>query len=49
MQPIFLMVGNLRVWCTLLEHSSDFEEEEDETFDMEPVPEELPNFTTHQD
>ena len=48
-QPVFLMVGNLRVWCTLLDYSSDYEEDEDEIFDMEPVPEELPTFATHQE
>ena len=43
------MVGSLRVWCTLLEHSFDFEEEEDEALDMELVPKELPSYTTNQD
>ena len=43
------MVGSLRVWCTLLENSLDFEEEEDEALDMEPVPEELPSYTANQD
>ena len=48
-QPIFLMVANLRVWCTLLDYSSDYEEDEEDILDMEPVPEELPYFTTHQE
>ena len=48
-QPIFLMVANLRVWCTLLDYSSDYEEDEDDILDMEPMPEELPTFATHQE
>ena len=47
-QPIFLMVANLRVWTTLFSYSSDFEEDEAEFLDMEPVAEMLPTFATHQ-
>ena len=48
-QPVFLMVANLRVWTTLFSYSSDFEEDEADILDMEPVVAEmLPTFATHQ-
>ena len=47
-QPVFLMVANLRVWSTLLRYSSDYEEDEADILEMEPVAEVLPQFATHQ-
>ena len=48
-QPIFLMVANLRVWSTLLRYSIDYEENEEDILEMEPVAEVLPPFATHQE